>query len=474
MLRRGQMRKGSFILLILLVPAWPHGSEARSRATAGGTCIACHGGAATGFSQSHEFAANNCVACHAGDNASGSEEGAHVGLIAFPGDLENAARTCGLCHADKVASVTDSLMHTGRGIVHTTRAVVDGATGPVDTINLQSLGHGVADSMLRKQCASCHLGQPKTSHALDVTRDRGGGCAACHINEHPADEHPALSADVSDGRCFGCHSRSGRISLSYAGLAEVDESRSRLADGRPVQKLPADVHYLAGMRCTACHDADDVMGSPGEAVHQRDAVDAACTDCHEKHEDEAHHRLTCNACHSQWAPQCYGCHMEYDEDGEQWDHVERQMTPGRWSDKRWNVRNGLPALGVHANGQVDVFVPGMIMTIAHPALDEELFVRRFAPLSPHTTGPSRSCASCHRSTTALGLGRGELRTTDDGLVFEPSAPLLPDGMAGDAWTRLHDNQAPDEQGHRPFDTTEMKGILDAAIVDDRVEGPAED
>lgn len=464
----GRMQRGALTVLVLLVPALLHGSDARLQSTAG-TCIACHAGALTGFSQSHDFAASNCVVCHAGDSSNSSPDGAHAGLIAFPGDLETADRACGICHADKLASVTGSLMHTGRGIVHTTRAVVDGATGPADTVNLQSLGHSVADSMLRKQCASCHLGQPKTSHALDVTRDRGGGCAACHINEHSANEHPALSADVSDGRCFGCHSRSGRISLSYTGLAEVDESRSRLADGRPVQKLPADVHYLAGMRCTACHDADDVMGSPGEAVHQREAVDAACTDCHDKHEDEAHERLTCNACHSQWAPQCYGCHMEYDEDGEQWDHVERQVTPGRWTDDRWNVRNDLPPLGVNASGQVDVFVPGMIMTIAHPAFDEDLFVRRFAPLSPHTTGRSRSCASCHRSTTALGLGQGELRTTNGVVVFEPAGPLLPDGMAADAWTRLHDSQAPNEQGHRPFATSEMKKILDALIVDDPVE-----
>ena len=456
------------LLVLLALASLPgYGSEAQLHATVN-MCLTCHAGAMAGFSTSHGFAADNCVACHAGDNEDSSIEGAHTGLIAFPGDLANADRACGLCHADKVASVKESLMHTGRGIVHTTRAVIDGATGPADTVNLQSLGHNVADSMLRKQCASCHLGQPKTSHALDVTRDRGGGCAACHINEYPANEHPALSADVSDGRCFGCHSRSGRISLSYTGLAEVDESTSRLADGRPVEKLPADVHYLAGMRCTACHDADDVMGSPTGAVHQRDAVDVACIDCHDKHEDEAHERLTCNTCHSQWAPQCYGCHMEYDEDGEQWDHVERRMTPGRWSDERWGVRNDLPPLGVNAHGQVDVFVPGMIMTVAHPTFDKEKFVRRFAPLSPHTTGPSRSCESCHRSSTALGLGQGELRITDDAIRFEPASEPLRDGLPADAWTSIVRPPGPGEtgEGHRPLDAAEIDAILRAPIVAD--------
>ena len=112
-------------------------------------------------------------------------------------------------------------MHTGHGIVDVTRRLVDGAAGPRHTTNLQSLGHGPADSMMRKLCASCHLGQEKTAHQLNAMSDRGGGCLACHINSYPENAHPALSRQVSDGRCFGCHSRSGRISLNYTGLAEI-------------------------------------------------------------------------------------------------------------------------------------------------------------------------------------------------------------------------------------------------------------
>ncbi len=429
-------------------------------------CTLCHPMKQSGFAEGHAFAANDCTICHAGNASAFAADQAHKELIAFPGDLDNAAQVCGQCHEDRVTSVTHSLMHTGKGMVHTTRLLIDGDPGPTDTVNLQSLGDSVADSMLRKQCASCHLGQPRTKHALDVTHDRGGGCGACHINEITASAHPALSKEVSDARCFGCHSRSGRISLSYTGLAEVDESTSRLADGRYVEKLPADVHYVAGMRCKDCHTADDVMGSPADAVHQREAVAAACTDCHERHDDEAHERLTCNACHAQWAPQCYGCHMEYSEDGEQWDHVERRKTPGRWSDERWAIRNTLPPLGVSAWGQIDVFVPGMIMTVAHPSFDGDRFVRRFAPLSPHTTGKSRSCESCHRSSTALGLGQGELRISDDGIEFEPANELLQDGLPADAWNRLDPDAWDHDTGHRPFNPAEIDEILRAPIAED--------
>ena len=469
--------------------------------------------------------------------------GAHEDLIVFPGDLANAARACGTCHAGRVEGVAGNLMHTGHGIVWKTRAVIDGAAagGPA---NFQSLGESVADSMLRKQCASCHLGQPKSAHALDPTRDRGGGCLACHVNAYPDDAHPALTSRVEDGRCFGCHSRSGRISLSYAGLAEVpppedpDERPAlRLADGRALERLPADVHYRAGMSCIDCHTSVGLMADAGDARHQREAVDIECDDCHgnenprlamsdwprelagmkkhvpfvadartrflttERHgtplwhvelrddgawlhtkntdrvlripdpspaqhaADSAHERLNCTACHSQWAPQCHGCHMEYDPGGEQWDHIDRAVTPGRWSDRFWHADNGLPALGINDRGRIEVFVPGMIMTVAHPAWEQTKFLRRFAPLSPHTTGRSRSCASCHRSSKALGLGEGSVVSEDGGLSFSPRHELLQDGLPADAWTNA-DNSPGGEApiaGQRPFNPAEMMRILGAGI-----------
>jgi hypothetical protein len=166
--------------------------------------------------------------------------------------------------------------------------------------------------------------------------------------------------------------------------------------------------------------------------------------------DAAHDRLECAACHSQWAPQCYGCHMRFDPAGEQWDHVDRAMTPGRWSDRFRHADNGLPALGVNADDRIEPFVPGMIMTVEHPARDKALFVRRFAPLSPHTSGASRSCESCHRSDRALGLGTGD---------------ELQDGLPADAWTNSDGSlggRAP-MPGQRPLTAAEMRSIREADI-----------
>ena len=484
----------------------------------GNTCIQCHATKQTGFSAPHAFGTVSCISCHAGDDRANTIDGSHVGLIAFPGDLENADRACGSCHANRVDSVKRNLMHTGHGIVDVTRKLIDGQPGANDTVNLQSLEHSAADSMLRKLCASCHLGQKKTEHQLDPTQDRGGGCLACHINDYPADAHAALTTKVSDARCFGCHSRSGRISLSYAGLAEVIPSSSeattgklRLADDRHVERMPADVHYLAGMSCIDCHTSAGLMGAAGEAGHQRGAVDIACTDCHNNGDaefplthkegtpllhiqvrddgtwlhtkntnrtlkipaleskfhstDDRHDRLTCAACHSQWVPQCFGCHMEYDADGSQWDHVDKAVTPGRWKEQRSDVRNAPGALGVNADGHIEAFIPGMIMTVSHPDWNDDKFLRVFAPLSPHTTGAARSCESCHRSTVSVGLGEGEIVERSGELHFLPAHESLQDGLPKDAWTNLDgslggDTPLPEQ---RPLDANEIEAVLSAPL-----------
>jgi hypothetical protein len=458
----------AFVLLIFAPPP--------SDAAPFNNCLQCHYTRQAGFNNTHAFAAESCTVCHAGDSDASTQEAAHEGLVAFPGNLANAPATCGQCHADTVRNILEgNIMHTGHGMVRVTRELIDGTAGPAESINLQSLGHGVADSMLRKLCASCHLGQPKTEHAHNVMFDRGGGCLACHVQDYPENEHPMLTTEVSDARCFGCHARSGRISLSYTGLAEIEapegeEQGLRLPDGRFVERMPADIHYLAGMSCTDCHAAGDLMGDHGHARSQRDAVEARCTDCHEGEathpaHGREHTRLACAACHSQWAPQCLGCHMEYDPDGEQWDHVERQITAGRWVERRWDIGHGLPALGVNAAGEIDVFVPGMIMTVDHPDLGQKKFVRLFGPLSPHTIGPARSCASCHRSSEALGLGAGTLLEEDGELRFRPAREALGDGLPADAWTSLENSAGgrapfPDQ---RPLNSDEMRTIFNADI-----------
>jgi hypothetical protein len=106
----------------------------------------------------------------------------------------------------------------------------------------------------------------------------------------------------------------------------------------------------------------------------------------------------------------------------------------------------------------------MIMEITHPDWPKTRFVRRFQATEPHTTGAARYCASCHRSSTALGLGQGHLQRNGKQWTHSPGMDILQDGLAADAWTRigrtvnLHETHSP-----RPFSRQEIERILDVTL-----------
>ncbi len=506
-------------------------------------CLFCHPVQGGVFAPGHDFGSHSCTPCHRGDGRAENETDAHLELIAFPGNLASATESCSSCHSQQVTAVQSSFMATGKGIVDITRRVFGEQSK--DQNDFSSLGHSPADSLLRKLCASCHLGHRKTARRLDSPR-RGGGCLACHLNAYPKGSHPRLTIRIDDQRCLGCHSRSGRVSLNYIGLAEVEavawqrpgvSDLLHLDDGRLMQRKEPDLHHRAGMACIDCHTGQGLMGSAERLHYAREAVDIQCTDCHRNNQarvqfkdwpqtytsyairlpftaepdqpfltterkgtilwnvevdgeqlwlhrklsngrikipqyasthllTEEHARLSCDACHSRWAPQCYGCHIEFDPDSRQWDHQLQQPTRGRWREHRWGVESNEPALGMTAEGRIHPFVPGMILSIEHPQWERPRFHRLFAALSPHTTGKARDCTSCHRSSRTLGLGEGQLLHCEDGWRFIPKRPALQDGLPADAWTALSRESAGTSirKGDRSLLKEEILRILRAKLM----------
>jgi hypothetical protein len=508
-------------------------------------CLTCHPYRAEDFSPLHPFAYPSCTSCHRGDGQATELPQAHSDLIARPGDLKHDRSICATCHPKQTGNVLSSLMNTGRGLVQKTRVALGEEDHPQIHAGFESLGDSPADSMMKKLCASCHLSHAPAQRTTDVTLARGGGCSACHVNQREEKRHPRLSSRVEDGRCFGCHSRSGRVSLNYAGLAETEPGPTQhpggvmwLSDGRSVRRVANDVHHQAGMSCIDCHTSTGVMGGADNSGFKQQAVDIQCVDCHLTPDKQVslknwppaylelkrylaadgqsqrqvpvsrrngtplwhveilrdgrrrlypklggpplsipeyrvadhpfsddHHRLECSACHSQWAPQCYGCHSEYDPHERQWDHTQQQETAGRWHETRWDVRAELPALGVDGENRIRPVTPGMIMQVEHPDWEAPLFKRLFAVMEPHTTGASRSCESCHRSSQALALGKGVLRFANGKWRFRPDKKPLQDGLPADAWTSLdgrQKGQAADGES-RPFSAEEIARILGADL-----------
>ncbi len=284
------------IFLLLSLPATLY--LLQNKSNSGGytamttSCISCHS-PIPHAGDTHSVNRISCISCHSGNPDSFDKEQAHRGLITIPGNYSNAEHTCGKCHPEIIKRTRNSLMNTMSGIISVDKYVF-GENDNLDSLfDINHLGNKTAaEQHLRDKCASCHTGGEKTTTGPITPLSRGGGCLACHLQYDP--ENPSrsyLSSEVDDGKCFGCHSRSGRISTNYEGWHEIprneyhsynDSVTRKLADGRLFRKMPEDVHHKAGLSCIDCHGSYDVMGDGNKYAHQEQAVHITCEDCHEQ------------------------------------------------------------------------------------------------------------------------------------------------------------------------------------------------
>ena len=255
-------------------------------------CAGCHA-RLEGLEAGH--ASLSCAACHLGNTQTREEKLAHVGLVRIPGNVDDMDRTCGAvgCHADVPGRIRTNIMNTMNGVVSVDRWVFGEQPTPTARTPVAELGHSRADSHLRNLCASCHLGNPKTEPGPLTERSRGGGCNACHLSlplprggeGRGEGLHASLRVLPNQIACFGCHSRSGRISLNAEGWQEFsgDAGNSELRtleDGRIVRRGLGDLHTERGMGCVDCHGSWEVMGDGTRALHREQQSTLQCTDCH--------------------------------------------------------------------------------------------------------------------------------------------------------------------------------------------------
>ncbi len=270
-------------------------------------CLVCHG-SMTGLAESHKPAIIGCFACHKGDPFSSDKLIAHQNMIKVPGNFSNVRQTCGTqnCHLDITGRMLNSLMTTQSGIVAVDKFVFQETRSLNDTFHIKDLEHSAAETHLRNLCAGCHLGNEKITTGNAGWLERGGGCNGCHLhynNQATAsmqrmhtkttaiapEVHPTIDVQVSNDRCKSCHSRSGRISLSYEGWNETTLKSQEvtdsvhfkvLPDDRVVEYIQADIHHLKGMACIDCHGSYEIMGDGKHASHKEEGVHVQCIDCH--------------------------------------------------------------------------------------------------------------------------------------------------------------------------------------------------
>ena len=531
-------------------------------------CYSCHGHMQD-IKGTHAQA--GCIACHAGNGTATAKEIGHQGMISVPGNFDDMQQTCGSCHAESVHHVVNSIMATNSGLVNVDRYIFGERETPDGYADIKEIGQSAADNHMRMLCARCHLGKEKTEVGPATQLSRGGGCTACHSNYSKSalashteltngeisgtTFHPTIDALVGNDHCFGCHSRSGRISTNYEGWHETmfrkgdslpeNEVFRLLEDQRYFTQKEEDVHHTLGLQCIDCHVYSGIMGDGKQYMHEEDAVKIACEDCHftgnadtrqfadlsaiEKriygyrdynhadmllvHKDssailnsamnkagkpvlkskfsdveyllstpgelcsrEAGHRdITCGACHSGWAPQCAGCHVEYDQSKPGYDVLEGKRVKGTWEESAGGLFSGLPAMGVYRSDDSKTItnaVPGMIMTLDQTgyhstSITVAEFFRLYAPSKPHTTtAAGRNCKSCHNDPNALGYGRGTLTFVTDSETphweFESAYEHAEDGLPADAWIPFlgeRDDIVSTRLDFTPFTIEEQRKIL---------------
>ena len=272
------------------------------------SCVVCHN-KVHGFTKAHNPKVIGCFSCHGGNPFATNKNQAHENMILIPGNLSNTQQSCGTagCHPAISHRINTSLMTTLSGMISVDRTVFGEQINPDLLTNIHHLKHSAADEHLKNLCIRCHLGNPKTIPGPVTEKSRGGGCLACHLNynnrasraiaAHQKDRndtaflhyHPSIDLNVSDNHCFGCHSRSGRISTNFEGWHETsllaqqipDSENYRLVEGtRVFKKEPEDVHHKLGMECIDCHNSYALMGDGNHYQHEENQEDVQCTDCH--------------------------------------------------------------------------------------------------------------------------------------------------------------------------------------------------
>ena len=154
--------------------------------------------------------------------------------------------------------------------------------------------------------------------------------------------------------------------------------------------------------------------------------------------------MECYACHSDWAPQCYGCHIKVDytpgkskidwiasgsthfSNGETSESVlgtKGKKQIGKASETRSYLRWEDPILGINGENLVTPIMPGCQVTYTVIGPDGKTLVLNkqaqvpdgpggsmvagtdMSPVQPHTSGrKARSCESCHSNPKTLGYG----------------------------------------------------------------------
>lgn len=367
-------------------------------------------------------------------------------------------------------------------------------------------------------CSACHYVLPEGFATDTIFAERTPEEKARQAKLKP---HPRVVKQVPEDNCIRCHNRSGRIGLSYIGVFEAEGygtpyeqgglSSQQLPGDRFYLSVAPDIHHVKKMVCIDCHTRDEIMGDGTRYAHYEEQLEITCESCHSdtpgltskgnqltnvsrKNDtfiltgkidnverplkkphatacaSPVHKRVTCEACHSTWVPQCYGCHVKRDMREQHLDKLTLENTPGWWEEGRSYIRYEKPMLAVWED-EVVIVTPGCqdVITLIDEQGQHDGGFSRFtmAAINPHTIqAKGRECKDCHASPKTIGLGEGTVQKKDGKWLFTPvdRGVLGPDGQQTPGFDNFVtiDGEALQHGSRanlRPFNGDELKRIL---------------
>ncbi len=320
--------------------------------------------------------------------------------------------------------------------------------------------------------------QPKThgkkyAHIKsDLHFQAGMTCQDCHtsIDMHGDGSIPGTTLAQVEIECSDCHGSNTKypweLALGYSENFDLDlDKKARgLADKLPAWMEQGMVYkpeggYLLSTRGNPLGNVVKDAKTNKVTAHLASGKDLEVPLLKTKHEMgsfsvegkvamdtiQAHiDKLECYTCHSDWAPQCYGCHVKVDytkgKSKTDWiasgsitnnsgETLESKLGSkaakqiGKASETRSYLRWEDPILGVNGEGLITPIIPGCQVTYTIIKPDGKTMVLNkqaqvptreggemvagtdVSPVQPHTTAKeARTCESCHANPKTLGYG----------------------------------------------------------------------
>lgn len=407
-------------------------------------CLRCHIWS-DGHQRDGDYRASGCAACHVLYSDAGLYEGGDKAIAKDQKDRPSFHRITA-----KIPE-TQCLHCHNRG----------GRTGVSFIGTMESDEYGTPYTAKGGKQGQLH-GKNYNHLQADIHFDKGLTCIDCHTKQ---DHH-------GDGNIYVKREQAVEIECDDCHGTTTKRSNMKTSWGNPLPNLKKQgdkiilTAKLSGKEHIVPQLIDAKLGADGFVAH------IAVPSHMEK--------LECYACHAAWAPQCYGCHAKQDIGKPNGDWLNPksglpdpskasqrgnlEKTAYSWDESRSYLRWETPTLGINSEGKVSPFIPGCQVVFTQMDGEKNLVLNKIYttkdgtsgvstnPIQPHTISKKgRSCADCHMSRKALGLGSGFYDSRKNGLAIDFELERIVDEEGRQL-------QATGREGARPFNKAEQQRV----------------